>query len=102
MTLPCLSEYPDHVSLTLHVVPGAKRTEVLGLHGDALRVKLAAPPVDGKANQALQSWLAEQFGVPKGNVTLKLGQTSRRKVWVIQVAPHLAATVLSNWLHSEP
>jgi uncharacterized protein (TIGR00251 family) len=41
------------LTLTLHVQPGAKRTEVVGLHGDALKIKLAAPPVEGKANEAL-------------------------------------------------
>jgi uncharacterized protein (TIGR00251 family) len=66
--------------LTLHVQPGAKRTEVSGAHGDALKVKLAAPPVDGKANAELLRFLAEAFGVPLRNVTLLRGETSRAKV----------------------
>jgi uncharacterized protein (TIGR00251 family) len=66
--------------LTLHVQPAAKRTEVSGAHGDALKVKLAAPPVDGKANAELLRFLAEAFGVPLRNVTLLRGETSRAKV----------------------
>ncbi len=68
------------ITLTLHVQPGAKKTEVAGLHGDALKIRLAAPPVEGKANAALLAYLAEKFGVPMRNVALKQGESSRRKV----------------------
>jgi len=68
------------LQLTLHVQPGAARTEVAGTHGDALKVRLAAPPVDGKANAELLRFLAEVFGVPRRNVTLVRGETSRAKV----------------------
>ncbi|MDQ5918436.1 MAG: uncharacterized protein QG660_1549 [Pseudomonadota bacterium] len=68
------------LTLTLHIQPGAKKTEVAGEHGDALKIRLAAPPVDGKANAALLAFIAERLGVPKSAVTLKSGQTSRRKV----------------------
>ena len=51
------------VRLTLHVQPGARKTEVAGEHGDCLKIRLAAPPVDGKANTALLSWLADCFVV---------------------------------------
>jgi uncharacterized protein (TIGR00251 family) len=66
--------------LTLHVQPGAARTEVAGLHGDAIKVRLAAPPVDGKANAELVRFLADAFGVPARQVTLVRGETSRQKV----------------------
>ena len=68
------------LQLTLHVQPGAARTEVSGTHGDALKVRLAAPPVDGKANAELLRFLAEAFGVPRRNVTLLRGELSRAKV----------------------
>ena len=68
------------LQLTLHVQPGASRTEVTGTHGDALKVRLAAPPVDGKANAELLRFLAEVFGVPRRNVTLLRGELSRAKV----------------------
>ncbi|MEO7559435.1 MAG: DUF167 domain-containing protein [Nitrosospira sp.] len=66
--------------LTLHIQPGAKRTEAVGLHGDALKVRLAAPPVERAANTALLEFLAATFGVPLCQVTLKHGIKSRRKV----------------------
>lgn len=66
--------------LTLHVQPGAKRTEVAGLHGDAMKIRLAAPPVDGKANAELVRFLADAFGVAARQVTLVRGETSRQKV----------------------
>lgn len=68
------------LTLTLHIQPGAKKTEFAGLHGDALKIRLAAPPVDGKANEALVRFVAEALGLPKSAVHLKSGQTSRRKV----------------------
>ncbi len=70
----------DAVTLTLHVQPGAKKTEIAGIHGDALKIKLAAPPIEGKANAALLAFLAEKFGVPLRNAVLKQGESSRRKV----------------------
>lgn len=74
-------------TLTLHIQPGAKKTEVAGIHGDALKLRLAAPPVDGKANAALLAFLAERLGLPKAAVTLKSGQTSRRKIVEVAAAP---------------
>ncbi len=70
----------DVVMLTLHVQPGAKHSEIAGLHGEALKIKLAAPPIDGRANEALLKFVAELFGVPVRQVTLKLGAQSRHKV----------------------
>ncbi len=69
----------DGVVLSLHIQPGAKRTETAGLHGDALKIRLAAPPVDGKANDALIAFLAKTLSVPKSHVELISGQTSRAK-----------------------
>jgi uncharacterized protein (TIGR00251 family) len=63
----------------LHVQPGARRTQVAGIHGAALKLRLAAPPVDGKANAALRAFLADAFGVPLRQVTLLRGETSRDK-----------------------
>ena len=72
--------------LTLHVQPGAKRTEVAGRHGDALKVRLAAPPVEGKANAELMRFLAEAFAVPRRAIVLIRGETARDKV-VRVIAP---------------
>ena len=68
------------LKLPIHATPGAKRTEAAGAHGDALRVRLGAPPVDGKANAALIAWVAEAFNVPKGQVELLHGASGRQKL----------------------
>lgn len=74
-----LTEASDHITLTLHVQPGAKRTEVVGEHGTALKIRLAAPPVDGQANEELILFLADLFGVPSRQVQLIAGHSGRRK-----------------------
>jgi len=82
-----LRESEGRTTLTLHIQPGAKKTEVAGLYGDSLKIKLAAPPVDGKANAALIIFVAERLGLAKSAVSLKSGQTSRRKVLAVIDAP---------------
>lgn len=78
--------------LSVLVQPSAKRTEVAGLHGEGaqrrLKIRLRAPPVEGKANTELLRFLAEAFGVPLRNVTLQKGETSRRKTVRVE-APSL-------------
>ncbi len=69
----------DGVILCLHVQPGARKTEIAGFHGEALKIRLAAPPVDGKANASLIEFLARQLGVAKSAVELLSGETSRAK-----------------------
>ena len=83
------------LTLTLHVQPGAKRTEVVGLHGGALKIKLAAPPVEGKANEALLRYLADRFAVPLRNVELKQGGQSRHKVIAISGSTIQPLTLLA-------
>ncbi|PPE69540.1 DUF167 domain-containing protein [Caldimonas thermodepolymerans] len=78
--LPSFARRTRHgLELDVSVIPNAKRTEVVGLHDGALRVRLHAPPVDGKANEALIRWLAEQLGVARASLSLLRGQTARRK-----------------------
>ena len=67
------------VTLRLHIQPGAKKTEVVGPHGEALKIRLAAPPGDGKANACLIEFLADQLGVAKSVVSLVSGESSRAK-----------------------
>lgn len=66
--------------LSLKITPGAPRDEVLGELGDAVRVKLRAPPVDGKANEALIRFLAKMLGLHASALRLVAGATARRKV----------------------
>ena len=70
---------PRTTTLDIHVQPRARTTEVVGWHGDAIKVRVAAPPVDGAANDALVLFLAEQLGVARSAVTVVGGATGRRK-----------------------
>lgn len=89
----------NNLVLTLHIQTGAKNTEAAGLHGDALRIKLAAAPVEGKANTALLKFLANRFDVPLSKVILRHGDKSRHKVIIIQ-QPGCGADVLYSELQS--
>jgi len=71
-------------TIHLHVVPRARVTEVAGRHGDAIRVRLAAPPVDGAANVALRRFLAERLGVARGSIAIVRGTTGRRKTVTVE------------------
>lgn len=66
--------------VSLRVQPGASRNAVVGMYGDAVKIALQAPPVDGKANQLLCRLFAEWCGLPKSAVELRSGQTGRSKV----------------------
>lgn len=70
--------------LDLHVQPGAKRSEFAGEHGGRMKLRLAAPAIDGKANEALVEFLAEHYGVPRRNVRIASGLRSRQKRVVIE------------------
>ncbi len=74
----------NNLILNLYIQPGAKNTIVAGVHGDALKIKLAAAPVEGKANAVLARFLAKYFDVPVCQVILRQGDMSRHKVIVIQ------------------
>jgi uncharacterized protein (TIGR00251 family) len=70
-------------TLAVHVQPGARRSEVAGLHGDRLRIRIAAPAVDGRANAALEAFVAEALGIAKASVTVSRGERSRQKTVAI-------------------
>jgi uncharacterized protein (TIGR00251 family) len=67
-------------SIRLHIVPNAKQNKVMGVHGDAIKIKLRAPAPEGKANAALCSFLAEQLKIPERMITLERGHKSRDKI----------------------
>ena len=69
--------------LAVHVQPNAKTTAAAGEHDGALKIRLAAPPLDGRANAALMDWVARACGLAKRDVTLKSGDASRRKLLVL-------------------
>ncbi|MDX1394682.1 MAG: DUF167 family protein [Gemmatimonadota bacterium] len=86
----------DGARLTVRVQPRASRTGVVGPHGDALKIRLSAPPVDGAANVELIAFLAKRLRVPKSSVSIVSGDRSRRKV--IEIADATAAAVVAALL----
>jgi uncharacterized protein (TIGR00251 family) len=70
--------------LRLRIVPNAKRSEVVGPHGDAIKLKIAAPALEGKANDELVEFLADKLGVARRSITLVSGEKSRDKVVAIE------------------
>jgi uncharacterized protein (TIGR00251 family) len=82
-------------TVTVHVVPRGRVTECAGMHGDAIKIRLAAAPVDGAANQELVRYVAERLGVSRSAVELVAGAGARRKI--VRVAG-VASTVLKSTL----
>ncbi len=75
-----VQENEEGCTFGVHVVPRSRHDTVVGLYGESLRVRLTAPPVGGKANEALRGFLARRLGVPKDAVEILSGHTSRHKV----------------------
>ena len=78
-TLLAISDSSDGCTLPVRVHPGARRNAITGIHDGALKVSLTTPPTDGRANQALIAFLADQLRIPRARVTLLTGATSRSK-----------------------
>lgn len=74
-----ITESSNGVILSVHASPRASKNRIEGLHGDALKIRLKAPPVEGKANEALIGFLSDTLGIPQRRITLLSGQTSRQK-----------------------
>ncbi len=81
---------PDGVSIRIRAAPGASQNRLEGVYGTALRVRIKAPPVDGKANKALTRFLADLLQVPHNSVHLTHGESSRDKV------VHIASVQLND------
>lgn len=90
------SEKAGALVFKVQVVPRASRSEIVGEHNGALRVRLAAPPVDGAANEELVRVIAKAFNVPKGAVEISSGRTSKLKqVHVIGASAAALSKILS-------
>jgi hypothetical protein len=94
---------PAGVKLAVRAQPGAKKTAISGIYGEgaAVQLKIAvhAPPLEGRANQALTAFLAETFSVPKNAVELMTGELSRSKVFLLRgVTLTRAEAVLAAWM----
>jgi uncharacterized protein (TIGR00251 family) len=88
-----------NLELSVHAQPGAKRTEVAGVHGEALKIRVRARAVDGAANEALLEFLAGELQVQRKRCVLISGQTSRQKRVLIEAPDRaLAEELLRSWL----
>jgi uncharacterized protein (TIGR00251 family) len=74
------SALPGGVRIAVQITPNAKKTEVIGVQGDALKLKLQAQPIEGKANEALIKYLAKVLSVPRSAVTITHGHTNKKKL----------------------
>ncbi|WP_455379179.1 DUF167 domain-containing protein [Petrachloros mirabilis] len=79
MNSPLVHDSVDGAVLAVHVQPKASRTECVGTHGDALKIRVAAPPVDGAANEELIRFLAQEFSIVRSSIQIESGATGRRK-----------------------
>ena len=101
MSSGMLREVTGGVTLAVRAQPGAKKTAIVGVYGEGdaaqLKVAVQAPPVEGRANEALIAFLAETLGSPKRSVELVSGELSRSKVFLLRgVTVSLALTVFNS------
>jgi uncharacterized protein (TIGR00251 family) len=82
--------------ISVHAQPGAKRTEVAGLHGESLKIRVAAPALEDRANEALIEFVAKTLGVAKRDVTIASGEKSREKRLEIRGASVDPERLLNN------
>jgi hypothetical protein len=88
------STQSNGILIAIRAVPGAHKSEIVGLFGDRLRIRLKAPAVEGKANVELQRFLAEAFGVRSSAITILRGEHARDKVILIRGVSEIPAGIL--------
>lgn len=86
----------DTLRLRIYVQPRASRDEIVGPHGASLKVRITAPPVDGKANEHLLKYLAKQFGVPRNQISITAGEHGRHKQLCIQRPLRLPGVITAS------
>ena len=95
-----LCEVPGGVTLAVRAQPGAKKTSVIGLYGEGdsaqLKIAVQAPPVEGRANEALIEFLARLFRIPKRSIELVSGELSRSKVFLLHGVNRKQAELILN------
>ena len=96
MRKPKFSDAKRGAAITVKVIPRAKKTAVLGMMDDGtIKIKVAAPPVEGAANKALVEFLAEALGLPKLQVDIVAGETSERKlISLVGISPEKVDSIL--------
>jgi uncharacterized protein (TIGR00251 family) len=98
-----LREVTGGVTLAVRAQPGAKKTAIVGVYGEGdgaqLKIAVQAPPVEGRANEALIAFLAETFAIPKKSVELMSGELSRSKVFrLLGVSVSRTQEILGSYL----
>lgn len=86
-----IDAHQEGVTLLLHCQPGAKVSRIVGEHGERLKISLNAPAVDNKANEVLIAWLSDRLSVPRKQIELLAGHSSRQKRVLIR-GVHVDAT----------
>ena len=81
---PYLKPASNGVLLLIHLQPRASKNGISGVHGGRLKIRVTAPPVDSKANEALREFLAESFGISKSQVQIVKGEKSRQKTVMVE------------------
>jgi len=83
--------------IDVHIQPRARQDEICGVHGDALKIRITAPPVDGKANAHLIAFMAKQCQLAKSAITVISGLSSRHKRLRLQLKKPILPTVLAHF-----
>jgi uncharacterized protein (TIGR00251 family) len=97
MTQQWCSALPTGVRLTVQITPNAKKSEVVGILDDALKIKLQAQPIDGKANEALIRFIADKLGLPRRAITITHGHANKHKLLEV-TSPGLTAETVKQAL----
>lgn len=100
--MSCLETRGEDLLLRIHVQPGAKSSAVAGRHGDAVKIRLRARPVEGAANAALCAFLRASLGLSRRQVALLRGETARDKVIAIHAPDSAARALLQEWTQDSP
>ena len=97
--LDCLKLHPEGTVVSLHVQPRSSCNQIVGLHGDCLKIKLTSAPVEGAANKCCREYLAKLFKLAKSEVALISGDKARQKRILLQgLSPQVVESVLKTEL----
>ena len=99
--MPYLTLGKDGVYLSIHAQPGAKQASLRGLHGEAIKIAVKEAPQDGKANKAIEAFVAKALGIRKSSVSVVSGQASRSKRILIQGEREDVVGAIQRWLGRE-
>ncbi|ARR50162.1 TPA: DUF167 family protein YggU [Photobacterium damselae] len=99
MSCPALSLMGDDLIIRLYIQPKASRDQIVGIHGEELKIAITAPPVDGKANAHLTKYLSKQFKVAKGHIVIEKGELGRHKQVRVE-SPREMPAIITELLNS--